>query len=860
MLRKKQVSRAAAAALSVCLLLAACGSGSGTAWKPSSASSKADADWTVADGETIQLKNSRVLLQMDTGTAHFSITDLQSGKAYTSVPEEDDDSISEDYQKRMASEITIRYYDKNSVANYMYSTADGVKNGGLKVKYNDSTIRVYYTFGTENLDLFVPQVLVPDMYNKMVNTLSESDMFRLQLYYHLYSARNQDDDYKAMLKKYPQLAKTDLYILDPTVSSLQKEDIDGYMKQAGITAPSYEAILKKLGIQEEKDTHPGFLIPVEYTLTDDGFQARVLTDKIQEQSDAYKLQQIDLLQYLGATGSRAKGYYLVPDGSGAIIDMNTTRTGTYSQPFYGSDPSISESSATQLDVPAMLPVFGVHETDGGLFAMVEGAAAAATLNVQTKSSSSPMNTAYISFAYRTKDSVSGDNADDSSATDSTAYNIYSAAPLSELPCVQYAVLKADESDYARMAAYYRGYLVSQGYLKKERQTPKSEVMLDYMCEMTVGRTFLGIPYQEHRVLSTLPEIRSALQKLTDAGFSNIVVRLNGYGSQGMLHGVYNSFRLDKRVGTTEQLSEIAGFLKRHGGQLFLDADFQKVYTDSMFDGFSQRSDTAYRLDRTLVKTGDYDIVTREYTEKDMVAFFVSPIRYPAIVSSFWDKLRSASNLSGNMNVSYGSAGEMLGGDYRTALDLNRVSALKLVVKALASGGGSKRYMLDGGNAYVLPYASYLADFPVNCSSFDIESRSVPFYPMVVHGYIAYSGGAYNQAKDPQTMFLRSIEYGASLQYLWTTRDDVLLRDTQEEPMVYSACQNDWMQILLAQGKKLKEYYDKVQGAIMTDDEQLTDQVFCTTYDNHVRVVVNYGDTPVRIDSVLVGAHDFHIFM
>ena len=55
----------------------------------------------------------------------------------------------------------------------------------------------------------------------------------------------------------------------------------------------------------------------------------------------------------------------------------------------------------------------------------------------------------------------------------------------------------------------------------------------------------------------------------------------------------------------------------------------------------------------------------------------------------------------------------------------------------------KTLMEEGGNAYTFGYVSDIIDAPVEYSQFYIIDEQVPFYQMVIHGSIDYSGEALN---------------------------------------------------------------------------------------------------------------------
>ena len=56
--------------------------------------------------------------------------------------------------------------------------------------------------------------------------------------------------------------------------------------------------------------------------------------------------------------------------------------------------------------------------------------------------------------------------------------------------------------------------------------------------------------------------------------------------------------------------------------------------------------------------------------------------------------------------------------------------------------------------------------------------------------------------------------------------------------------------------RLNAVLSSVQTATIADHQQLTADVYCTTYDNGVRVYVNYGDAVAEVDGVSVPAYSF----
>ena len=811
-----------------------------------------DSEWEDISGETVTISNDNIVFELDASSTHFTVKDVKSGASYFSVPEEKGPIISEELQNRLSSELTIMYSDGFSGLNYMYSSVDSVENESFSVKKNADSVRVYYTFGNDSSDLFVPEILTKELYDRVLSALTAGGERRMKLYYTFYSGDDADEDYNKMLKQYPALSANDLYILNDHVSSQNKIDIDGYMEAAEYTQEEYKKLAEEFNITSQKANKPGFTLPIEYTLNADGFKVSILTDKIKELSPAYPLCKIELLQFFAASDNNEKGYYVVPDGSGAIIEMNTSKTGAYSQNFFGTDYSKNITQQTMLTKDAPLPIFGISSESKGIFAVAKGAAMA-NLQVRTISDSNPMNTAWVTFDYRTVDTDV--NEDMGTATEqgsmSGVYNLYNNAPLSQIPSVSFSLMETGAS-YPQMAAYYRKSLISGGDINSSAEN--ADVLLDFYCMTVSDESFFGVPYKKKTVLSTLSQIETGLKELYKEGLKNVSVRLLGMGGGGIGHKINKNLDIDKKVGDLNQLKSIAALVRANGGQLYTEADFQFVYDTS---GFDQRGDSAYLLNKKLVARGDFDLVTKEAADENK-SFFVSPRLYTDISQSFLKSLAKA-ELLGSVGVSYSNIGSTLGGDYSGRVNINRLSAQKNVTKALEEAvKAGTGIIAGGGNAYVLPYASFLYDLPLDSSGYDVSRVGIPFYQMVVHGSIPYSQTAFNLSQDFSTSVLKSVESGAVIHYALMMEDDSVLRGSKLEARMFSLNYTKQKKRLVDTFKNLESYLSAKKNSVITNHEELLENVYKTTYENGTEITVNYSDGPVETDGKTIEAMSFSI--
>ena len=801
-----------------------------------------------ADGTAV-LENSGYKLELDCATTHFKVTDIKNSVIYSSVPSFESSVVSEETQKEFVSEIVIKFFDNRSGENFMYSTADSVEKNTSAVTASDDAIRVTYTFGEVNSEYFVPAVLTVDNYETILDSLSSSGRRRFGFYYELWSSAEPSDDFDAMAEKYPILKKRDLYILDDTISEADHSNIDRYMEEAGYTEEEYQKLLEELDFTVAASDKPGFIIPVEYKLSEKGFTATVLSDLIEEKSESFKLANIDLLPFFAATDATAEGYFLVPDGAGALIVLNSKKNGSYVHRFYGSDTSKLIKEQSMLTQNQYLPVFGMTNKSGAYFAVCEGAATVADLNVAVLSDSVPANSGWCTFDYRVVESVQNAQAGTAAGTAEGVYNLYGVLNSTELPSVHYMLLPPN-SDYIAMAGAYREYLEANKAINSNAD--KGGIMLDYTCVVPVSRTFLGIPYTEKIVLTTLSDIKASLERLYKSGVKDVSVRLSGYTASGVFNNAYNSFSIYKKVGSKEELKALAKFISENGGKLYLDADFSTVYKDGSGDGFSERKDVSYYLNKTLVKAANYDVVTREINKK-LSPFYVSPLKYTDFAHSFIKDIEKFSNVG----AAYPYAGKILGGNYSDSACIDRSGAERAIELALASAEKAGA-LIGGGNIYALKSAEKLTDISLYSSEYDIQLKGVPFWQIVLHGAVGYSGIPYNTSENRTKLLLKSVEAGADLHFSFIGASDEVLIEQGLYEQYYSLSDDTRIDTVVKLYGEIYSFRQTVEGKRITGHKEWSQGVVQTIYENGAYSVVNYTDNDYRVGGITVPANGYYL--
>lgn len=822
--------------------------------------------WTLTQGDLV--------FELELATGHFSLTNTSTGKIYHSIPQGEVTAFDTQKNDRLRSELSIVYYNANSEEFYMATNPDSMNNETqLRILFDGkNTVRVYYQLGEDVSASLLPEVFEKDVYEKdIINAtdeegnklLSSSDARRLDRAYVLFDKSTLDtsnakdvEEFNAMVAKYPVLETTPLYIVKSSLSANQRVQIPEALQVVGYTIDDYLAAQERLGLSFELELGPGFNIPVQYTIEDSAIIASVLTDKIEENSSDFKMTALNLLEYFGSVDSNGSGHYLVPDGSGALLQMNNPVSGSYSQAIYGADYVTQADKLNQINKNALLPVYGQFEDDGtALFSIVEGGAAAATINANTFGTANPVNNIYTQFQLRVMDVTEVES------TVAPIFNLYGKHILYEFPQIRYTLLNGDAASYEGMAKFYREYLEAKGLLKKKADGGEAPLYIDMAGLFTQEATFLGVPYTETVQLSTFKEIQEVINNLNAAGVNNTVLRLNGYGKGGLNNYAYNALRLDGGMGSIEELKTLAQTVKNKGGQMYMDADFSFVYSDGWFDNFSPKEDGARYLTRSVVLKGEYDRITHEYDHTVLSRWFISSASYLKFAKGYLSSLRDqvGSDATDFIGVSYGSAGLVLGSDNNRKYDLDRAQSVQLIrntMKTVTEDG--VKVVTDGGNMYVLSYADAILNVPMYSSNINSEVAMVPFYQMVLHGYVDYAGTPFNMSVNNDEALLKALEYGACLYYSWMTREDSLLAGSDLSIKLYSLDYKNTYNEAVERYTALKGFYEATATATLDKHEEVQDDVFRSVYSDGTTVLVNYNTEAVTVDGVALEARDYHI--
>lgn len=615
------------------------------------------------------------------------------------------------------------------------------------------------------------------------------------------------------------------------------------------TANSYagSAMKKGLKIKKVKSGYiasyyfkkEGFEIPIEVVLGDDYVDVNLLVGQIKEsKTDKYRLVSVQLLPFFGAGSSKDTGYIVVPDGCGAVINFNNKKGNEeYSQRVYGPDYAFVREPNVYVTQYARLPVYGIKKNDVGLLAVATKGDAKAIVNAYTSGSRNSYNQAYFEFIVREQDSVTFRERQWNEET----FNVFEESiPKYKKYTVRYYFLEKGKSDYVAMADKFREYLVKEKGLKKNLASDIPFYVELYGAIKKV-KYIVGIPRNVTIPLTTFSDAQQIVKELKKLGINDIVIKYTGWYQNGIYFDIPFNLKPEGVLGGKRELENLMNYLRRNSIKAYLDLDFVTFRKGSIFHPINVVATKSMK--KTPVKLIRYSPATC-YADDDYPVLFAAT---PSYVSEFIKRFVTYGK-DYTSSVSLTTLSKMLYSDFG-ARKVNRLQTKEIFERETAEL--KKRFlsvMLSEPNEFLLPFANEVVDIPLQSSRFAIEDYEIPFYQMVLRGYIPYSAPSINYFTADWYWKLKMIESGSYLKFTWTARNEDKLKETLCD-YLYSSNYKKW---LSDAGKLYRELYPilrLINNKKMIQHNVVVNGVVKVEYEGGIKIVLNYTNKTQSIDGI-----------
>ena len=548
-------------------------------------------------------------------------------------------------------------------------------------------------------------------------------------------------------------------------------------------------------------------------------------DELEVMQDSF-ITSVWLLPSFGAGNEKEKGFVFVPDGSGAYMDFKAVSHSTdiANIPVYGSEPAIDEykaetdekfSSVTN-EVKAYMPFFGAAKGKNGFTAVITNGDAISSINA---------------FKAGTGNGYTGVSAQiDYRRVTFTRIANRLVQGFSELFAdfddfeISYSFLSGENVSFAGFAQNYREYLLKSNQLKQNRFKPS--LALKTVGAIDVAGHFLGFPCKKIKALTTFEQASRILKELKEKNVDNIALNYVGWSNNGVQNKkITKNAKPLKALGGKKALNKFACDCDT----LYLDADL--ITFKKSGNGISKNSDSIKTVFDKPALTRKFSYATFDYESGG-----IRIVSSKSLNKLFGRYLKSVNRLNRNAGVSFNSISGICYSDFGSESKSSRNETVKAYKNELK--GVKRNLCAEDANAYMFSFAERIYNAPNTSSRQKIYDGEIPFYSMVIHGFIAVTSPVLNQCASERKAFLRAVETGSELMYTVMYEDSGAVNGTEYD-YLYGSTFGMLKEDIAKNYAEYKDLLTLIGDKTVVNYVILANGVSQTVYENGISVFVNY---------------------
>ena len=587
----------------------------------------------------------------------------------------------------------------------------------------------------------------------------------------------------------------------------------------------------------------GFRLTVEVSLQGSSLHCGVVEGSLEEYGDC-KIKSLYFLPFLGSTyADTVEGYFLVPDGCGALLRFQ--KPSPYNSALegrvYGPDPGIDSLSVAGnllasrdndylvTENRMTLPVYGIVHGEGqhGVFAIIDGGLEQAFITASVAGVVTDYNWISARFAYRTSYMK---------PVNKGGTGVYTAQETRNdiTPSMEYVFLTEDDASYSAMAVYYRQRLAQEGKLPEAQ----AQTQIPLWVSILGAEIKKGVLFNTTEILTTVEQAREITQALQGAGISNLTACYYGWEQGGLSGADYGELRMDSRLGKEEALEAWQAELRQTGGTLSLYRNLGQANKDqiNLRTHSSMNISSAYArysADNDTLMYPDSYVVKASEAEKNLAA-----------LRSRW----------GTFSFALDHIGLDPHSDYDRREPLTRQETMDRYSALVTGQDGTKSAVFQPSMYQWAGVSSYL-DVPMTNSQYLFETDTVPFLQIILKNHIPYFAPYCNLGFYSENAMLKMVEYGAYPAFVVAHAQSYMLEDTPLSEM-FSVCFADWQDSITEQYKYLAQALNAVEGREILEHRMVAPGLACVSYEGNVRIYVNYNGESVTLGSLTVPARGY----
>lgn len=622
------------------------------------------------------------------------------------------------------------------------------------------------------------------------------------------------------------------------------EDLKSSNTQADFINNNYEIAydMKDNGFTAHvKFTDIGISYDVILEMDETGFVVKIPQDKIvEEMSEKYTVATFTVFPFLGYSYlGQDEGYIIIPDGQGAIIELKDNEgryTSPYDEPVYGTNIGIEDSVYSMWSVdtePVIMPVFGMVHTDKqiGYLGLIEEGDNAARIMAYPNGVRTSFDWVGARYTYRW---VYQQPTGPSSGTVSMR-----TEKVRDFDIVQrFFLTDGEEANYAGLASAWRDYMIQNGTFDNASDRP-FDVQIDFLG-LEKENYILG---KRDVVMTSFDEANRIMDDLKANGVDKMSVVYRGWMSDGLTGSLpTNSYSPAKALGGKDGFEAFVKKAEDMGIAVSLEADFLSMNPS---------------VNPTYVYSALKKMTSQTYQKPTFgmvydTLHYLTPSKSLEIAEDVIDEMEKG-NVPG---VSLTGITQLMCDYYYQSHYRDSIEIHKIYSEIAALSGDKLDLTLVSPNQYLWKYANALSDMPVGGSDYTYTAREIPLLAIAASGQIPYYAEYVNFQANNQEFFLHLVEQGARPCFLITEEDPIELQNTNSAN-IYSSRYELYRDTIIDWYKKLSDLSSIVgESAIVRHDQ--TGNMVRVTWDNGVKVYLNFGDVEGSMDEVTLPAMAYKV--
>ena len=545
----------------------------------------------------------------------------------------------------------------------------------------------------------------------------------------------------------------------------------------------------------------------------------------------FSLVSVDVMPFLFSATDQAEGFFLYPDGCGAVMEFRDYAH--YREPAklysvygdYQKQPALLDMFAQEAP-DVLFPVFGMNRQGHGLLAIIEEGAETARVSVNSSNNIIGINYLFANFQYR--------RSFEDKRVATRDIKVFDKEDIQADYRMRILFLEEDDPDYNVMALAWRKYLLDGGLEKHISDEPTVAI------DLFMNAPEKGLLFDTPRTVTTLKEAKEILSSLSSLGVKNIRASLKGWTRDGYGE-TPDRFPLARAIGNDEDLTILNQAAASSGASIGMTVNFMEARATQR--GYSHRNDVVY--------TGNHMILT----DLDETIFLLSPDVSREKFEAF---LRNASDFHLG-SIRFERMGRYVGYNYGQRRYLTAKDTLAIYRDMLTKAqSGFQTVEAEGGNTCLLGYADFFTEVPYEDFGYQFTTYSVPFYQIALHGLVDYAARPGNMSSDLDREVLRWVEMGYTPFFELTYGNTEELMYTTYQSL-FSAEYQAWQERVALAAKQFTDGpLSVLHDQLITEHLRISDTLVRVTYENGDRVYVNYADESATCDGIEIAGMSWEV--